>query len=130
MNRALSNAFSPLRVQVIQAEAALELARAQADLAAASAQLETEQIGRLDELVIDLSQLGRKVNVDWPFQMDDVREQLAQVNNLGLQVDDARIHMGDITVRRGQTINQDLVVLAGDVSIFGEVEGNVIALRR
>ena len=135
VTRALSDVIGPLRISVMQAEATSVMAQAQAEMArtavvinAERAALQTqEQRRQLDELVIDLSQLGEGRR-GLAVQLDDVREQLEQFNNLGLQVEDARINIGDITVPRGQTIERDLIVLAGDVSIFGEVKGNVIAL--
>ena len=139
IRRALSNAIGPLRASAVESSAMTELALQQAEIAleqaggAAAINAERiafqaqQQLGQLDELVIDLSELGASER-GLAFQLDDVREQLEQFNNLGLQVEDARVHIGDITVPRGRTIENDLIVLAGDVSIFGDVEGNVIAL--
>ncbi len=146
IKRALSNTIDQLRSSALATSATAEMALAQAQTALAQAEMTLEgadiarimdaermalqvpqHLERLDELVIDLSQLGGSQR-GLALQLDDVREQLEQVNNLGLQVEDARIHIGDITVPRGRTIENDLIVLAGDVSIFGNVEGNVIAL--
>jgi hypothetical protein len=52
-----------------------------------------------------------------------------EIENLGLQVQNGRVHVGDLTVGRGRVIEEDLMVLSGDVSIFGTVEGSVVALE-
>jgi hypothetical protein len=57
-----------------------------------------------------------------------LRDQLEGVNDLGFDMQDARVSVGDLTIARGETIDRDLIVLAGDVSVFGRVNGNVLAL--
>lgn len=95
--------------------------------AAASAAVQAEQERDADsEVVIDLSGLAAVEGL--AGQIDALREQLQNVDELGFDVRDARINVGDLTVARGETIDRDVVVLAGDVSVFGRVNGNVVAL--
>jgi hypothetical protein len=113
------------------AELAVRAEAMQGSLSAALIDQAAEVTERLqlemDDLVIDLSQINSNSR-GLAIQLDELRGQLNQVDKLGIQVDNARIHMGDLTIPRERTIDTDLVVLAGDVSIFGTVNGNVIAL--
>ena len=61
-------------------------------------------------------------------QIDALRDQFENMGEFGLQLENERVHVGDITVPRGETIDDDLIVLSGDVSVFGHVTGNVVAL--
>jgi hypothetical protein len=55
-------------------------------------------------------------------------QQLDQFQDLGIHAEDAQIHMGDLTIPRGTEIQKDLIVLSGDVSVFGTVHGTLVAL--
>ena len=74
------------------------------------------------ELVIDLTRLsGARGVIE---QLDELED----TDNLVFQVENGRVHVGDLTVRRGQVIEGNLAVLSGDISVFGTVKGNLVAL--
>ncbi len=112
-----SQAEAAAETAVFAAEAAEESALRQ-DLVQQSIQAALEALGQ--DIVIDLSALP---------ESDRIIDQLDNIGSLGIQVDNALVHTGDLTVARGRTIDRDLVVVSGDVSVFGTVDGNVIALN-
>lgn len=71
--------------------------------------------GRLGNITMRLAELGRL-------------EQLSELGNVGLQVENATVRLGDATIARDEVVENDLVVLGGDVSLFGRVAGNLVAL--
>lgn len=75
-----------------------------------------------DGIVIDLSRLTGALGV-----MEQLDE-LEHTDNLSFEVENGRIHVGDLTVRRGQVIEGNLAVLSGDVTVYGTVKGNLVAL--
>lgn len=75
-----------------------------------------------DGIVIDLSRLTGALGV--MEQLDELED----TDNLSFQVENGRIHVGDLTVRRGQVIEGNLAVLSGDVTVYGTVKGNLVAL--
>ena len=92
---------------------------------------ELEQIGTGLELaqglVIDLDRLAGPQGII--ERLDNYRDELADMYNVGFQVENGRVLVGDFTVRRGQVIEGNLAVLSGDVSVFGRVEGNLVAIN-
>lgn len=75
-----------------------------------------------DGIVIDLNRLTGALGV--MEQLDELED----TDNLSFQVENGRIHVGDLTVRRGQVIEGNLAVLSGDVTVYGTVKGNLVAL--
>jgi hypothetical protein len=85
--------------------------------------LEVTASGTLSQgLVIDLNQLSDARGAIERFNG------LEDTDNLGFQVENGRVHVGDLTVRRGQVLEGNLAVLSGDVSVFGTVRGNLVAV--
>ena len=78
-------------------------------------------------LVIDLNRLtGERSVVE---RLNEMRRSVGNdLGEVGIQVENGRVHIGDLTVRRGQTLEGNLAVLSGDVSIYGTVNGNLAAL--
>ena len=94
---------------------------------------ELEPVRALQEL--DLSQ-GLVINLDRLTgsdgvieRIDEYRHELESMESIGFQVENGRVHVGDLTVRRGQVIEGNLAVLSGDVSVYGTVRGNLVALN-
>lgn len=115
-----------------QAEAAAEAAV----FAAEAAELAAEESALRQEMVQQsiqaaLEGLGESIVIDLNAlpESDQILDQLDNIGSLGIQVDNALVHTGDLTVARGRTIDRDLVVVSGDLSVFGTVDGNVIALN-
>jgi hypothetical protein len=106
-------------LQVVAAQVAQEVR----EVVAAEQQVEAPD----DVIVLDLSTLTESGGI--AAQLDQLRGELDEIDNLGLQVQNGRVHVGDLTVGRGRVIEEDLMVLSGDVSIFGTVEGSVVALE-
>jgi hypothetical protein len=79
-----------------------------------------------DVVVLDLSALTQSEGI--AAQLDQIRDQMDEIGNLGLQVQNGRVHVGDLTIGRGRVIEEDLMVLSGDISVFGTVNGSVVAL--
>lgn len=77
-------------------------------------------------LVLDLGALAGSEGI--AQQLDELQGRLGAIEDLGLQVENGRVHVGDLTVPRGQVIEDNLMVTGGDVSIFGRVEGSLVAL--
>ena len=82
--------------------------------------------GFAEGMVIDLNRLTGALGV--MEQLDEFRDGLGDTEYLGFQVENGRIHVGDLTVRRGQVIEGNLAVLSGDISVFGTIKGNLVAL--
>jgi hypothetical protein len=80
-----------------------------------------------EDVVIDLKGLEGAAGLTG--QIDRLRSRFDQIENLGIQVDDGQVQIGDLTVPRGRVIDHDLIVLSGDVSVFGTVRGNVVAVE-
>ena len=99
-------------------------AMAAAQIAAAVEVQDAQERARAlaDGIVIDLSRLTGALGV-----MEQLDE-LEHTDNLSFQVENGRIHVGDLTVRRGQVIEGNLAVLSGDVTVYGTVKGNLVAL--
>ena len=77
-----------------------------------------------DGLSIDISRL------DDPVQLERRLRSLleADLESLRLTVPGGRARLGDFTVGSGETSSGNLLVLRGDVDLFGRVSGNVVAL--
>jgi len=99
-------------------------AMAAAQIAAAVEVQDAQERARAlaDGIVIDLNRLTGALGV-----MEQLDE-LEHTDNLSFQVENGRIHVGDLTVRRGQVIEGNLAVLSGDVTVYGTVKGNLVAL--
>lgn len=81
--------------------------------------------GLAEGMVIDLNRLTGALGV--MEQLDEFRDGFADTEYPGFEVENGRIHVGDLTVRRGQVIEGNLAVLSGDISVFGTVKGNLVA---
>lgn len=99
-------------------------AMAAAQIAAAVEVQDAQERARAlaDGIVIDLNRLTGALGV-----MEQLDE-LEHTDNLSFEVENGRIHVGDLTVRRGQVIEGNLAVLSGDVTVYGTVKGNLVAL--
>ena len=87
-----------------------------------------EALGRSRRLVIDLNRLTGDRSV--LERVDELRESYGDdLGDIGIRVENGRVHVGDLTIRRGQVFNGNLAVLSGDVSVYGTVEGNLAALN-
>lgn len=87
-----------------------------------------EDRGRSQRLVIDLNRLTGDRSV--LERVDELRESYGDdLGNIGMRVENGQVHIGDLTIRRGQVFNGNLAVLSGDVSVYGTVEGNLAALN-
>jgi len=52
---------------------------------------------------------------------------LSELGDLDLDLDELRVSIGeDLTVRRGERIEGDVLVLGGDLDVRGDIEGNVV----
>ena len=73
---------------------------------------------------IDISRL------DDPVQLERRLRSLLQTDpeSLRLTVPGGKARLGDFTVASGETFSGNLLVLRGDVDLFGRVSGNVVAL--
>ena len=87
-----------------------------------------EARGRSQGLVIDLNRLTGDRSV--LERVDELRESYGDdFGDIGVRVENGRVHFGDLTIRRGQVFSGNLAVLSGDVSVYGTVEGNLAALN-
>ena len=87
-----------------------------------------EDRGRSQRLVIDLNRLTGDRSV--LERVDELRESYGDdLGNIGMRVENGQVHIGDLTIRRGQVFNGNLAVLSGDVSVYGTVKGNLAALN-
>lgn len=87
-----------------------------------------EARGRSQGLVIDLNRLTGDRSV--LERVDELRESYGDdLGDIGMRVENGRVHVGDLTIRRGQVFSGNLAVLSGDVSVYGTVEGNLAALN-
>ncbi len=121
----IAEAVSAAQVAVIAGAEELERELGQ-ELERELAQIGTE-LELAQGLVIDLNRLAGSQGI---FErLDNYRDEIADMYNVGFQVENGRVHVGDLTVRRGQVIEGNLAVLSGDVSVFGRVEGNLVALN-
>ena len=85
-----------------------------------------EARGRSQGLVIDLNRLTGDRSV--LERVDELRESYGDdFGDIGVRVENGRVHFGDLTIRRGQVFSGNLAVLSGDVSVYGTVEGNLAA---
>jgi hypothetical protein len=79
-------------------------------------------------LVIDLNRLTGDRSV--LERVDELRESYGNdLGEFGMRVENGQVHVGDLTIRRGQVFSGNLAVLAGDVAVYGTVEGNLAALN-
>ncbi|MEE9246267.1 MAG: polymer-forming cytoskeletal protein, partial [Gemmatimonadota bacterium] len=79
-------------------------------------------------LVIDLNRLTGDRSV--LERVDELRESYGDdLGGIGMRVENGQVHVGDLTIRRGQVFNGNLAVLSGDVAVYGTVEGNLAALN-
>ncbi len=83
---------------------------------------------RQQALVIDLNRLtGERSTIE---RINELRRTYGNdFGEIGIAVENGRVHIGDLTVRRGQIIEGNIAVLSGDVSIYGIVNGNLAALN-
>ena len=87
-----------------------------------------EAQGRSQGLLIDLNRLTGDRSV--LERVDELRESYGDnLGDIGMQVENGQVHVGDLTIRRGQVFSGNLAVLSGDVSVYGTVEGNLAALN-
>ena len=87
-----------------------------------------EARGRSQGLVIDLNRLTGDRSV--LERVDELRESYGDdLGDIGVRVENGRVHVGDLTIRRGQVFSGNLAVLSGDVSVYGTVQGNLAALN-
>ena len=132
---AIATAVSAAQAAVsAQAEAELAqgitegIAEAQALAEALAVRGQTRQDATIDlsqGIVIDLNSLRGDRSV--ARQIEQLRER-GELDGAGIQVRNGTIHIGDLTVRRGQTLDGNLAVLSGDVSVFGRVDGNLAVI--
>ncbi len=84
--------------------------------------------GKSQGLVIDLNRLTGDRSV--LERVDELRESYGDdLGDIGVRVDNGQVHIGDLTIRRGQVLSGNLAVLSGDVSVYGTVKGNLAALN-
>jgi hypothetical protein len=87
-----------------------------------------EARGRSQGLVIDLNRLTGDRSV--LERVNELRESYGNdLGDIGMRVENGRVHVGDLTISRGQVFSGNLAVLSGDVSVYGTVEGNLAALN-
>ncbi|MBW2277939.1 MAG: polymer-forming cytoskeletal protein [Deltaproteobacteria bacterium] len=126
LGAAIEASLSNLDVVIASAIGAARAAAADVD--AAEVALAIEEARRAQELVIDLNRLTGDQSV--LQRVDELRDSHGNdLGNLGIQVENGRVHMGDLTIRRGQVVNGNLAVLSGDVAVHGTVKGNLAALN-
>ena len=83
---------------------------------------------RQQNLIIDLNRLtGERSVIE---RMNELRRIYGDdFGEIGIEVENGRVHIGDLTVRRGQILEGNLAVLSGDVSVYGTINGNLAALN-
>jgi hypothetical protein len=128
----LSNLDVVIASAVGAAEAELaelaELEATEVALAIEEARLVQEEARLAQELVIDLNRLTGDRSV--LERVDELRSSYGDdLGNVGIQVENGRVHVGDLTIGRGQVFKGNLAVLSGDVSVYGTVDGNLAALN-
>lgn len=114
------------QVQSRQAEIQEQVLRAQQRVQA----LQQSRMLRVatQEFVIDLDRLiGDGSVVDRINELQQIYGSRPELT--GIQVENGRVHVGDLTVRRGQVLDGNLAVLSGDVSIYGTIAGNLAAVN-
>jgi hypothetical protein len=77
-----------------------------------------------DGLSIDIGRLDDPVQLE--RQLRSVLQ--ADLESLRLTVPGGRARLGDFSIGSGETFSGNLLVLRGDVDLFGRVSGNVVAL--
>ncbi len=87
-----------------------------------------QETARPQALVIDLNRLiGERSAIE---RINELRRTHGDdFGEIGVEVENGRLHIGDLTVRRGQIFEGNLAVLSGDVSVYGTVNGNLAALN-
>lgn len=80
------------------------------------------------DLIIDLNRLIGERSV---FErLNELRRTYGDdFGEIGIAVENGRVHIGDLTVRRGQVLEGNHAVLSGDVSVYGTINGNLAALN-
>ena len=121
----LANLDGVVANAVIAAQAAA-VAQVDAQIAQQRARgVVVERQGTSQGMVIDLNRLtGRDGFVQQ--LLDESRDEL---RDFGLAVENGRVHLGDLTVRRSQVLEGNLAVLSGDVSIYGTIIGNLATIN-
>ena len=135
-----------LQATEMQIQEAIELSLANLDVvvanavvaaqAAAVAQAEA-QVGQgtRRNVIAERQAAGRGIVIDlqrltgpngFVQQLDESSDELRE---LGIAVENGRVHLGDLTVRRGDVIEGNLAVLSGDVSVYGTVNGNLATIN-
>jgi uncharacterized Zn-binding protein involved in type VI secretion len=123
---AITASLSNLDVIIASAIGAAQVAVAEAE--AVDLALAIGEARRAQELVIDLNRLtGDRSTLQ---RVEELRNSHGNdLGNLGIQVENGRVHMGDLTIRRGQVVRGNLAVVSGDVAVYGTVGGNLAALN-
>jgi cytoskeletal protein CcmA (bactofilin family) len=101
--------------------------------AAAVAQAEA-QVGRQARrnVIVDRQATGRGIVIDLERPdgfVQQLNESSDELRELGIAVENGRVHLGDLTVRRGEVIEGNLAVLSGDVSVYGTLNGNLATIN-
>ncbi len=123
LRTALEASLSNLDVVIASAVGA-----AQAEAVAQSRVVVRADRGSSQGLVIDLNRLTGDRSV--LERVDELRESYGDdLGDIGIRVENGRVHIGDLTIRRGQVFSGNLAVLSGDVSVYGTVDGNLAALN-
>jgi uncharacterized Zn-binding protein involved in type VI secretion len=136
----IANAVTAAQAAAVQAQAAEVQAQVQSRQAELQEQAaRTQQMAQVmqqyrmaraadQEFVIDLDRLmGDGGVID---RINELRQAYGNRAELtGIQVEHGRVHVGDLTVRRGQVLDGNLAVLSGDVSIYGTITGNLAAVN-
>ncbi len=88
----------------------------------------TQATATQQDLIIDLNRLTGDRSVI--ARVGDLRRAYGDdFGEIGIEVQNGRVHIGDLTVRRGQILEGNLAVLSGDVSVYGTINGNLAALN-
>ncbi len=123
LHTALEAGLSNLDVVIASALGAAQAA----EVAQARGTVQAAQ-GSSQRLLIDLNRLTGDRSV--LERVDELRESYGDdLGNIGMRVENGQVHVGDLTIRRGQVFSGNLAVLTGDVSVYGTVEGNLAALN-
>jgi uncharacterized Zn-binding protein involved in type VI secretion len=122
----ITASLSNLDVVIASAVGAAQAAVAEVE--AADVAVAIEEARRAQELVIDLNRLTGDRSV--LQRIEELRDSRGNdLGSLGIQVENGRVHMGDLAIRRGQVYKGNLAVVSGDVSVYGTVDGNLAALN-
>lgn len=78
------------------------------------------QLGGLEHLDAQLLRLRQEIG--------DIDVHIGELHDVELDVRGSRVHIGDITIPRGEVVDGSLVVLRGDASVYGHVQGHILAL--